>query len=76
MESSSSWPHLEGYPPTLKGFISSSSVKVERGKLPVNHWTRNNYLHALHVQCKYTAVSKKAVGESACDNPERYCGWF
>ena len=24
----------------------------------------------------YTAVSRKAVGKSARDNPERYCGWF
>ena len=23
-----------------------------------------------------TAVSKKVVGKSACDNPKRYCGWF
>ena len=24
----------------------------------------------------YTAVSRKVVRKSACDNPERYCGWF
>ena len=24
----------------------------------------------------HTAISKKVVGKSACDNPERYCGWF
>ena len=24
----------------------------------------------------YTAISRKVVGKSACDNPERYCGWF
>ena len=24
----------------------------------------------------YTAVSRKVVGESARDNPERRCGWF
>ena len=24
----------------------------------------------------YTAVSRKVVGKSARDNPERYCGWF
>ena len=23
-----------------------------------------------------TAVSRKVVGKSARDNPERYCGWF
>ena len=23
-----------------------------------------------------TAISKKVVEKSACDNPERYCGWF
>ena len=25
---------------------------------------------------RYTAVSRKVVGKSAHDNPERYCGWF
>ena len=24
----------------------------------------------------YTAISRKVVGKSACDNPKRYCGWF
>ena len=23
-----------------------------------------------------TAISRKVVGKSARDNPERYCGWF
>ena len=25
---------------------------------------------------KYTSISRKVVGKSARDNPERYCGWF
>ena len=24
----------------------------------------------------YTTISRKVVGKSARDNPERYCGWF
>ena len=24
----------------------------------------------------YTAISRKVVGKSARDNPERHCGWF
>ena len=24
----------------------------------------------------YTAILRKVVRKSACDNPERYCGWF
>ena len=24
----------------------------------------------------YTAISRKVIGKSARDNPERYCGWF
>ena len=28
------------------------------------------------LQYLYTAFSKKPVGKSARDNPERYCGWF
>jgi len=25
---------------------------------------------------KYTGILGKVVRKSACDNPERYCGWF
>ena len=25
---------------------------------------------------RYTAISRKVVGKSARDNPERHCGWF
>ena len=28
------------------------------------------------LQLLYTAISRKVVGKSARDNPERYCGWF
>ena len=24
----------------------------------------------------YSAISRKVVGKSARDNPERHCGWF
>ena len=27
-------------------------------------------------KCLYTAISRKIVGKSASDNPERHCGWF
>ena len=27
-------------------------------------------------QCTFTAISRKVVGKSARNNPERYCGWF
>ena len=30
----------------------------------------------LAIAAVYTAISKKVVGKSARDNPERYCGWF
>ena len=25
---------------------------------------------------QHTGISRKVVGKSARDNPERYCGWF
>ena len=28
------------------------------------------------INCAYTATSRKVVGKSARDNPERYCGWL
>ena len=27
-------------------------------------------------EAPFTAISRKVVGKSARDNPERYCGWF
>ena len=28
------------------------------------------------VYCSHTAISRKVVGKSARNNPEKYCGWF
>ena len=45
----------------------------------------HNYLvciHAAPYACRntdrsiHTAISKKVVGKSERNNPERYCGWF
>ena len=30
----------------------------------------------LEIGVHYTAISRKVVGKSARNNPERYCGWF
>ena len=41
---------------------------------------RENKIHIFKPPCNvlllYTANSRKVVGKSARDNPERYCGWF
>ena len=40
---------------------------------------RNVQKIVMHVQSccfAYTAISRKVVGKSARDNPERYCGWL
>ena len=37
------------------------------------------YTHAVMFMTsfiQYTAISRKVVGKSAPDNPERHCGWF
>ena len=35
------------------------------------------FFGTLVIQVKeYTAISRKVVRKNACDNPERYCGWF
>ena len=34
------------------------------------------YYGRLHISQGYKAISRKVVGKSALDNPERYCGWF
>jgi len=28
------------------------------------------------IEPEHTAIWRKVVEKSACDNPERYCGWF
>ena len=33
-------------------------------------------LYTIRVWRLFTAISRKVVGKSACDNPQRYCGWF
>ena len=35
-----------------------------------------SYLGIYTRERKYTAISRKVVGKTAHDNPERYCGWF
>ena len=35
-----------------------------------------NHLEFLENLSLYTAISRKVVGNSARDNPERHCGWF
>ena len=49
----------------------------------VRHFTKailSVIVEVYSVECfsstQYTAISRKAVGKSAPDNPERYCGWF
>ena len=36
----------------------------------------NQLFQLLSYVSSYTAISRKVVGKSARDNPERHCGWF
>ena len=36
----------------------------------------NQLFQLLNYVSSYTAISRKVVGKSARDNPERHCGWF
>ena len=38
--------------------------------------TYQQIVHATLTKTPFIAISKKVVGKSACDNPERDCGWF
>ena len=43
----------------------------------VGRWRKYNiFWDKIILVAGYTAVSRKVVGKSARDNPERYCGWF
>ena len=46
-------------------YVMSNQRKAERFRVLFNFACRS-----------YTAVSRKVVGKSARNNPERYCGWF
>ena len=52
------------YMPRRAKRFGNSSVPISQNEEPF----RTEYL--------YTAISRKFVGKSARDNPERYCGWF
>ena len=52
------------YMPRHAKSFGNSSVPISQNEEPF----RTEYL--------YTAISRKFVGKSARDNPERYCGWF
>ena len=41
-----------------------------------NAWPKKRDCCVYFSTCPYTAISRKVVGKSARDNPERYCGWF
>ena len=44
---------------------------------PAIYWPffKNSAAYATQY-CNYTTISRKVLGKSARDNPERYCGWF
>ena len=52
------------YMPRRAKRFGNSSVPISQNEEPF----RTEHL--------YTAISRKIVGKSARDNPERYCGWF
>ena len=47
-------------PPSLK--VTVLTFVVKNGKMKLSG--------------ESTVASRKVVGKSACDNPERHCGWF
>ena len=47
----------------------SSVENVAAERACQNYWGGANFP-------PYTAISRKVVGKSARDNPERHCGWF
>ena len=51
-----------------KEFLSFIDLKITE--------TRLTTIQNPFVTFEYTAISRKVVGKSARDNPERYCGWF
>ena len=70
-----------------QGLVSSNIVDIFSVKSSKYHLTNmdfhlprfNSVRYGQHFTSyfgPYTAVSRKVVGKSARDNPERYCGWF
>ena len=51
-------------------------IQWAHGTRTRDHGIANPTCWPLGHAASYTAVSRKVVGKSARDNPERYCGWF
>ena len=63
---------------TVLEFIRTSMFfKKLKLQTPECSYALKNTLAKFKLNSKsYTAISRKVFGKSACDNPERYCGWF
>ena len=57
------------------GFLISFVSGIPDSKFP--RFRNPNYMGRISQYTKeHTAISRKVVGKSARDNPERHCGWF
>ena len=59
----------------MKTNVFQSSVCFGFSERPVSSWLAPTEFEGDYADM-YTAISRKVVGKSARDNPERYCGWF
>ena len=53
--------------------FAKTSLNVNEVRKPPSHDVDSHLLTSALI---YTAISRKVVGKSARDNPERHCGWF
>ena len=61
----------------LEFFRTCMFFKKLKLHIPEYSYALKNTLAKCKLNSKsYTAISWKVLGKSACDNPERYCGWF
>ena len=59
-------------------FITKVSIALvfhDHVGFPLRPFTDLLCIHGYHPTL-YTAISRKVVGKTARDNPERHCGWF
>ena len=63
---------------TLSAFPPAEFAQTELLQTTFRTLVSNNQYAVLHASKTkpHTAISRKVVGKSACNNPERYCRWF
>ena len=79
-QSNCRYEDLDGKPAPLSSEVATTCALTMQEMLPALTTAISSSKCILYIVTQsallYTAISRKVVGKSARDKPERYCGWF